>query len=172
MIREEEVFKIGRIGKPHGIKGEVSIHINDDVFDRVDADYLVLMVDGILVPFFIVEYRFRTDETVLMKFDGIDTQEQARELTNCDVFFPFSLADTDDDALTWSRVVGMQLFDANTGKTVGTITGVDETTVNILLEVNTGKGDILVPAADELIADIDWQKREIHINIPEGLLNL
>ena len=172
MIREEEVFKIGRIGKPHGIKGEVSIHINDDVFDRVDADYLVLMVDGILVPFFIVEYRFRTDETVLMKFDGIDTQEQARELTNCDVFFPFSLADTDDDALTWSRVVGMQLFDANTGKTVGTITGVDETTVNILLEVNTEKGDILVPAADELIADIDWQKREIHINIPEGLLNL
>ena len=172
MIREEEVFKIGRIGKPHGIKGEVSIHIDDDVFDRIDADYLVLMVDGILVPFFIEEYRFRTDETVLMKFDGIDTQERARELTNCEVFFPHSLADTDEEALTWNRLKGMQLKDASTGKLVGTITGVDDSTINILLEVETANGSILVPAAEELIADIDWQEREIHITIPEGLLTL
>lgn len=52
MIRQEEVFKIGKIGKPHGVKGEVSLMFEDDVFDRVDADYLVLLIDGILVPFF------------------------------------------------------------------------------------------------------------------------
>ena len=50
MIREDDVYKIGRIGKPHGIGGEVTLRFSDDVFDRVDAEYLVLMVDGILVP--------------------------------------------------------------------------------------------------------------------------
>ena len=53
MIKEEDVYKIGRIGKPHGVGGEVSLRFSDDVFDRVDADYVVLLVDGILVPFFI-----------------------------------------------------------------------------------------------------------------------
>ena len=75
MIREDEVYKIGKIGKPHGVKGEVSLMFSDDVFDRVDADYLVLMVDGILVPFFFEEYRFKSGETALVKFCDIDTGE-------------------------------------------------------------------------------------------------
>ena len=49
MIRQEEVYKIGKIGKPHGVKGELTLFFDDDVFDRVDADYLVLLIDGILV---------------------------------------------------------------------------------------------------------------------------
>ena len=53
MIKEEDVYKIGRIGKPHGVSGEVTLRFSDDVFDRVDADYVVLLVDGILVPLFI-----------------------------------------------------------------------------------------------------------------------
>lgn len=172
MIREEEVFKIGRIGKPHGIKGEVTLHIDDDVFDRVDAEYLILEVDGILVPFYIEEYRFRTDETVLMKFDGIDTQEQARELTHCDIYFPYALADDDEENPSWNRLVGMSLVDSNTQQVVGKIVGVDDTTVNTLLEVETNRGEILVPAAEELITDIDWEGRTIRIALPEGLLSL
>lgn len=52
MIRREEVFKIGHIGKPHGLQGEVQFLFTDDVFDRVEADYLVIDMEGILVPFF------------------------------------------------------------------------------------------------------------------------
>ena len=37
MIKKEEVYKIGRIGKAHGVKGEVTFNFDDDVFDRVDA---------------------------------------------------------------------------------------------------------------------------------------
>ena len=42
MIRRDEVYKIGKLGKPHGVKGEITFAITDDVFDRVDAEYLVL----------------------------------------------------------------------------------------------------------------------------------
>ena len=53
MIKRDEVFRIGIINKPHGVKGEVSFTFTDDVFDRTDeCDYLVLLLDGILVPFF------------------------------------------------------------------------------------------------------------------------
>ena len=87
MIKQEEVYRIGRLGKPHGVKGEVSFQVSDDVFDRVDADCLVLELDGILVPFFIEEYRFRSEDIALLKLEGVDTADQARELTGCSVFF-------------------------------------------------------------------------------------
>lgn len=50
MIKEENIYQIGRLGKTHGVRGEISFLFDDDVFDRVDADYLILKVDGILVP--------------------------------------------------------------------------------------------------------------------------
>ena len=85
MIKQEEVYRIGRLGKAHGVKGEVSFQFDDDIFDQTDADYLVLDIDGILVPFFMEEYRFRNDSVCLVKFCDIDTQQQASELTGCDV---------------------------------------------------------------------------------------
>ena len=137
MIRKEEVYKIGRLGKAHGVHGEVSFQFDDDVFDRVDADYLVLEVDGILVPFFIEEYRFRSDTTALVKFCDIDTQERARELTNCDVYFPLALVDK-DAPLTLSGLAGFEIVDAETGKSVGRIATVDDSTANILFELEDG----------------------------------
>ena len=168
MIKEDDVYKIGRIGKPHGIGGEVTLRFTDDVFDRVDADYLVLMVDGILVPFFIEEYRFRSDEVALVKFEDIDTMDRAAELTGCDVFFPRHLADIDNDVLTWSQIVGYDIVDVESGKVIGRIEAVDESTINVLLELADGT---LIPAADEFIADIDHEARLLVMRLPDGLLS-
>ena len=170
MIKKEEVYKIGRLGKAHGVKGEVTFQFDDDVFDRIDADYLILDVDGILVPFFMEEYRFRSDTTAIVKFCDVDTQERARELTGCDVYFPLSLVPDEDDApLTYAFLVGFSLIEAKSGKTIGTIAAIDDQTVNILFELEDGT---LIPASDELITDIDKDKRKIMMTLPEGLLEL
>ena len=168
MIKEDEVYKIGRIGKPHGISGEVTLRFSDDVFDRVDADYLLLMVDGTLVSLFIEQYRFRSDDVALVKFEDIDTKDRASELTGCDVFFPRHLADAGDDVLTWSQIVGYDIVDVLSDKTIGRIEAVDETTINTLLELSDGT---LIPAADEFIEDIDHEERKLMMRLPEGLVN-
>jgi 16S rRNA processing protein RimM len=170
LISEQDVYKIGRLGKTHGVKGELTLLFEDDVFDRADADYLVLRVDGILVPFFIQEYRFRSDSVAIMKFEDIDTQQRAAELTGCDVFFPRALTPADDEEeLTLAFLVGFDIVDVATGKTVGTIAAVDDTTVNMLFELNDGT---LIPAADELITDIDTDHRRVTMRLPDGLLDL
>ena len=159
MIKKEDVYKIGRIGKPHGVHGEVQMQYSDDVFDVVDANYLLLNVDGILVPFFMEEYRFRSDEIVLIKFCDINTEAQ--------------LAEEGTNELSWAQIVGYSLIDNTTKKDVGTIVAVDETTVNTLFEVNSPEGDeLLIPASNELITAINSEEKTITINIPEGLLDL
>lgn len=173
MIHREEVYKIGKLGKPHGVRGEVSFMLTDDVFDRVDADYLVLDIDGILVPFFLEEYRFRSDELALVKFEEIDTQEQARNLTGCEVFFPRHLSDSDEESLSWAEIIGFSLFDAQTGKEVGTIDSVDDNTINILFEVTTDEGkEVLIPASEDLIEGVDAKEHTITVRLPEGILDL
>ena len=169
MIKQEEVYKIGRLGKSHGVRGEVSFLFDDDVFDRIDADYLILDIDGILVPFFIEEYRFRSDPTALMKFEGIDTQERARELTGCDVYFPRNLAASDDDSISWSAIVGFDIIDASTEKSIGRIASIDDSTLNILFCLEDGH---LIPASEDLITQIDQQARTITMHLPAGLLDL
>ena len=157
MIRRDDVYKIGKLGKPHGVKGEISFAITDDVFDRVDAEYLVLDIDGILVPFYMEEY----------------TQEQARNYTGCEVFFPRHLSDSDGEHMTWAEIIGFHLVDVPTGKSVGTIDHVDDSTINLLFEVTTPDGkEVLIPASDDLIEEVNAEKKEIRMAIPEGLLQL
>ncbi|MCR5077319.1 MAG: ribosome maturation factor RimM [Prevotella sp.] len=173
MIKKEEVYKIGRIGKPHGVRGEVQLQFSDDVFDVVDADYLVLDIDGILVPFFMEEYRFRSDEIALMKFCDINTEAQARELTGCNVYFPRKLAEEGTDEVSWAQIVGYRLVDELSGHTLGTVSSVDESTVNTLFEVMTPDGgELLVPASNDLIVSIDTESRCITMRVPEGLSDL
>lgn len=173
MIRREDVYKIGRLGKPHGVKGEVSFQFSDDIFDRVDADYLILEIDGILVPFFMEEYRFRSGEIALMKFEDIDSEARARELTGCDVYFPREHADADDDRLTWAELVGYRVVDAATQQPVGTIADVDDTTINTLFNLTTADGrELLVPIGDDFIVGVDRKARTIAMNLPDGLLDL
>lgn len=169
MIKDSDVYRIGRVGKPHGVKGEVQVQIDDDVFDRVGAGYLVLRVDGILVPFFMEEYRFKSDEIALVTFCDMDSSEKVRELTGCEVFFPRSLADEVEHDLTYAELVGYSLVDANTGRRVGTIESVDDATENILFEMDNGS---LIPAPEELITDVDTESRTVTVAVPEGLLDM
>jgi 16S rRNA processing protein RimM len=169
MIKEENIYQIGRLGKTHGVRGEISFLFDDDVFDRVDADYLILKVDGIFVPFFIEEYRFKSDSNAIIKFEDIDTQERARELTGADVYFPRSLAENDDENLSWPVLVGFDIIEASNGRTIGRIASVDDSTLNILFCLDDGR---LIPASENLITAIDQQTRTLTMHIPEGLLDL
>lgn len=173
MIRKEDVYQIGVLGRPHGVKGEISFQLTDDVFDRVDADYLLLELEGILVPFFMEEYRFKSDEVALMKFCDIDSQEQARQLTGAKVFFPRALSDGGDEGYTWSEIVGFSLTDSTTATQVGIIRSVDDSTINTLFDVETPSGEhILIPAHPELIEKIDATERTIIVRLPEGILSI
>ncbi|RRD02544.1 ribosome maturation factor RimM [Prevotella sp. OH937_COT-195] len=173
MIHEEEVYRIGKIGKTHGVRGEVTMMFDDDVFDRVDAEYVILKTEGILVPFFFDEYRFRSDETAIVKFCDIDTQEQARQLTNCEVFFPRNLSDSGNGEYSLTELVGFEIKDCIYNKVIGTVCGIDDATTNILFVVKTETGgNLLIPASPELIREIDADGKTIIMTLPEGLLEI
>lgn len=173
MIKKEDVFKIGQFAKPHGIKGEIALVTNSDVFDDSDDPYIVCEMDGILVPFFVEEFRYKTDTVVLLKLKNVDDERIAREFSNREVFYPLDGMDDDDliGDMTWDSFIGYTVTDVKHGD-LGTITDVDETTMNVLLQIDHQGEEILLPAVEELILSADHENKKLTVSVPEGLLDL
>ena len=164
-----DTYKIGTLTRTHGIGGELSMNFTDDVWDRADADYVFLEVDGIQVPFFLEGWRFRSDSVALLKFQDIDSSESALEYVGADVYFPHDLTPepSEDDENTWRHFTGWKVVDDIAGE-IGEIEHVEDSTANTIFFV----GDKLIPATEDFIERIDAKERTIYMNLPEGLLDL
>lgn len=174
MIRDNEVYKIGVFTKAHGVAGELVLSFTDDVFDRAEAEYLVCRVEGILVPFFMESYRFKSDTTALVKLEGVDTGEQARRMAGVEVFFPLALVpdDGEEAAYSWAYFTGFRVVDKEAGL-LGTVERVDDATANALFEIRRPDGaELLLPAHEDFIVSLDHRERTLTVKLPDGLLAL
>lgn len=173
MIRTSEVIPIGKLYKPHGVSGEISFGFTSDVFSKSSSPYWVLDMDGILVPFFVVSYRYRFNDTVLVRFEGIDNERQAKELSHKDVYFPLKFVKEEDITLPddWSFFVGFRVFDEALNY-LGLIERVDDATQNVLFCIQGAENYFLMPAVAAFIQKVDVRKRAIHVVLPDGLIEL
>lgn len=173
MIKDSEVFKIGKLTKTHGVKGEIAFRFDNDIFDRVNCPYLILKIDEILVPFFFEEYRFKGEDTALFKFTDLDSEDKVAKLQGLEVYFPRKYyEDTQDEDLSfsWDYFIGFKVNDAESGE-LGTIVSVDTQTINTLFLIEDAEGDeTIIPAVEEFIINIDQENKIINLKLPEGLI--
>ncbi|MEG1586141.1 MAG: ribosome maturation factor RimM [Bacteroidales bacterium] len=170
MIKRDELIKIGQFNKPHALNGELSFTFTDDVFDRSECPYIVCEIDGIFVPFFLDEYRFRTDSTALVKLIDINSAEDARMFTNLEVYFPKSFVH-EDEAMQGGKDFFLQykVMEENHGY-LGTIEEVDDSTANVLFVIDREGEQLLIPAVDEFVTKIDEKNKTIYMRVPDGLI--
>lgn len=173
MIERDELIKIGQFNKPHGVRGEISFTFTDDVFDRGESPYIVCCIDNIFVPFFIEEYRFKSNSTALLKLMDVGDENAARAFSNLDVYYPkrYYIED-EDEATPDDYFIGYTIQDVTHGK-LGVVEAIDDSTINALFVVATpAGGELLVPIQEVFVCAIDEQERVIHMDLPEGLLQL
>ncbi len=172
MIAREDVIQIGRLHKPHGIAGELGMSFTNDVFDSEGIDCWLVDIDGILVPFFPESYRFRSDSTLLVKFDDVNDEKQAKQLSERDVFLLKKGLPEMEEELVWQHLVGYQVYDVNADRMLGIVSAVDDSTANVLLEVTDGENRLILPAAEELIEELSFDERTLSMRLPEGLADI
>ncbi len=173
MIKRDDLVKIGKFNKPHGIKGELSFTFTNDSFGANERSFFICELDAIFVPFQVEEYRFTSNSSALVKLKHIDSDQKARLLINKIVYFPKTdLQETDSsDIVSWDYFLHFTLIDERLG-TIGLISAIDDSTINTLFVVEKGEEQIYIPAADELITHIDEDQKKIYVELPEGLLEI
>lgn len=177
MIREEEVVKIGNFIKTHGVKGELSLLLQNDIFDTVDPEYIICRMDGILVPFFIEDYRFKGEDSLFLKLEDIDDDNSASQFVKMDVYVDKrqldskAIAHDDINHYSWSTFIGFTIIDEE-DSIVGKIIDIDESTMNTLFLVEYNEEEVMIPIQEELIVWVDENLKKIKVQIPPGLLSL
>ena len=174
---EDTLLPVGRIVKSYGTEGEVMIAFQEGVTDLLKRNEPVwLFYDGLPVPFYIQSLQGKGPRKAIVRLEDIDTLADAEEAAGKEVWldptdYP-ELSGTDahtitEDGLTLEDLIGFSLLDQE-GSTAGTIADILDFSGNICLEL-TGSG-ALVPFHDDLIIDIDIEKKTLTMSISEGLL--
>ena len=166
-------YRVGRIIKSFGYKGNLIL-----LFERPDAHVCTAFpsffvdIEGELVPFFVEDYQVRDDSTALVRFDDIISQDQARKLVNNDLYLPLDPeTDHDQTRSLHARIEGYRVFDLDRGY-VGTVREFVRLKEQDLLRVDGSGREILIPAVEAFIERMDHRNKEIHLDLPEGLLDL
>lgn len=169
MLRREDFTYLGKFLKPHGTKGEISLQSDGFTLDE-SCDFVACDIDGILVPFFIEEMRTKNHDTMIVKIERMESADEVRFLTNRGAYIPREWVEESEE-LSWSYFHGFTAVDEKTG-VIGTITDIDDSTINTLFVIEKNGEEILIPAQEEFITGMDHKKREIRFNLPEGLVSL
>lgn len=178
MINPASLAIVGKVNKTHGVKGELSISFDVDAPSDLlsEGGCLIMDIDGLLTPFFAKSVRPRGAESLLVRFDGIDTQEDAAQLVGKDAYVDANLICEDEEMpdygqLYAGQLIGFKAIDEN-GEEIGEIVDLDESTENVLFVIQTPAGPAYVPVTDEFIMEISTKARTAQFDLPEGLLQL
>lgn len=172
MITKDEIIEIGDFNKPHGINGEISATFFCDSENVSGFSCLISDIDGIYVPFFIENSRIKNSQTLLLKLEGINNEEEAKLLSNHEIFILKKEYPADNDGeISADYFIGYTITDKNEG-TIGIIADIDDATENALFIVQNHEREIFIPIADEFIYDIDYDNKIIKMNLPEGIVEL
>ena len=168
MIKLEEIAPIGIFGKTHGIKGEINLELNVD-FDLENTPYIIVDIDGIFVPFFIAEYRYKTDTAALVLFEDICTEEKIRPFFGKKAYVQKEILTSDnEDEMSINYYVGFTMLTPQS-TIIGQIVEIDDSTANVLFVLDN---DSLIPVGAVEVLDIDPDNHIMIVELPEGLLEV
>lgn len=165
--------KAGKISKPNGLQGKVNMILDPQAGKLIKTDIpLFINLDGQRVPFFVEELDFVSFDMAIVKFEFIDSLEQAREISGCEVHLDRSQKSvSQEDTSDFSRVIGFEAHDQETGY-LGKVTDYIASDKNPVLVIEFEKKELLVPAVKALIRQVNYKEQSIHFNLPEGLTTL
>ena len=158
---------VGRIGKPHGIRGEVTIRSESDDPHRFAPGATLLTGDG--GALLVATSRPHRDAGFLVRFEGIDDRNAAEELRGTLLHAPPGTARALGEGEFWpSDLVGLIAVDPD-GRVLGMIVDVELGRQDrLVIERETG-AEILVPFVADLVDDPEGD--HIVVRPPEGLLD-
>ncbi|MCQ2329270.1 MAG: hypothetical protein MJZ93_01770 [Paludibacteraceae bacterium] len=157
--------RIGKFNKTHGVNGEINLMV-EVPFDYEECKFILAEIDGLMVPFEIASVRTRGRNGLLVSFERM-TQKILERLVNKDAHVDDEyVEEVETDEFNPAYYVGYKLIDKVDGREIGTIRDYDDSTENILFDVDGN----LVPAGAIEVEGQDAEKKTMIVRLPEGLI--
>jgi 16S rRNA processing protein RimM len=171
MIREN-FLPVGFIVKPHGIRGQLIIRLDEGIVDPFNTGkYVFFEIDDCLIPFFIKELEFIGDRAIIA-VEFLENPDEARRYSGKKVYIQNSAAHKiKAEEMDFPDYTGYSFRD-NTSGNVGTIKEFIENPLNPLLVGTDGSAEFYLPLHNDFIINIDHERKLIVFSLPEGLMEI
>lgn len=160
---------VGRIGKPHGIRGDVMIDVRTDDADTRFAPGVTLVTDPSAAgPLTVKTSRWHSGRFVA-HFVGFDDRSRAEELRGIWLVIDSEeiLPPEDPDEFHDLQLIGLTVVTV-AGETIGTVKEILHHAQDLIV-VDTPAGDQLVPFVAALVPEVDLEGGRLVVDAPEGL---
>jgi 16S rRNA processing protein RimM len=161
----EPVFlAVGQLRRPHGLTGEMVMTVLTDFPARLKSGRTVFVGDK-HEEIAISAIRGQNKD-LLITFEGINSPEQANKLRNKVLYIKAdSLPDLPEGMYYHHELIGLVVED-ETGDEIGKLIEILETGANDVYVVETGNGELLLPAVEEVILEVDLASGRIRVKPP------
>lgn len=171
METSEELLLMGKVLRPHGLGGLLRIASyaeSADVF--LSRTVLFQASKGAPRKEEVVSVQPHK-EAFLMKLKGFDTIEKAEELRGASIYLERRSLGRGEEEFFWHEIIGLGVY-LRTGRYVGRVRNILPTAGNDIYVVGDGDAEVLVPAVQGVVEEIDLPGRKMIISDMEGLLEL
>ena len=171
-MTKDKCFYVGKIVKTHGLKGEVTLRIDNEQFDDIEElNYFMLDVNEQLIPYFIEDIAYHSNKAFVL-FQDLKTLEAAGLLVGKSAYLPLELLPekTGNDFYS-HEVVDYLVVDEEKG-VLGKVNEIIEYPTQSIIQIIRDGKEILIPIHDDIIKDVNRDEKKICISAPSGLIDM
>lgn len=165
-------LQVARIGKPHGIRGEVTVQVLTDApGDRFVPGTQFVVEPASAGPLTVESARWNKD-ILLLAFEEVETRNDAEALRGAKLFIETEELDEDDDEGWYEHeLVGLDVRVG--GEVVGTVSALHTMPVQDLLVVKDRAGkEILIPFVEQIVPEVNVAEKYVLVTPPAGLFEV
>jgi 16S rRNA processing protein RimM len=176
-VKQDNLIAVGKLRKPHGTGGAFAFELTANPLDEnlMPTHFFLESTSGEMLPFFLKSHRYTEGRKGILEFEEIDNREKAAQLSGVLLHLreaeakKFFEEETTDDV---AALIGYTVVDAESGDKLGIITNIVGSEMQAVAVVEGNAQELLIPLADDLIADVNRKKKTISMILPEGLKEL
>ena len=168
----KDYFYLGIITKPFGYKGQLFVYLDTDQPEKYRSlESVFIDIDGDLIPYMIENIQLRNGNTAVIAFANIDADE-AKSLIKSEFYLPLSmLPPLTGNNFYYHEVIGFTVVDKEKGN-IGICQDFIDVSQQPIMQIDMNGKEVLIPAVDEFLKEVDRKRKIIHIEAPEGLIDI
>ena len=163
---------IGKLVATFGVKGEIVLrhHLGKKTSLKGLETIFVEEQKDAMLPYFIEETRIKNDEELFLKLEGVNTKESAQKLVQKQLWLDEENFHKYSAKSSPISLLGFHVIEE--AKDLGEILEVIEQPHQLLCRIDINGKEVLIPIHTETLVKIDKKKKEVHVDLPEGLLDI
>jgi 16S rRNA processing protein RimM len=167
-----EYFKIGKLVAVHGLKGELLLKHTLGKKTSLKGLQAIFIEEKkkSFLPWFIETAKIKNEEEIYLKLEGVNTREASMKLLQKEIWITEPDFKKFAAKTTPSNLLGYIIISNN--ESLGEILELIEQPHQLLCRLEIKGKEVLIPLHTESLQKIDHKKKEVRVELPDGLLDI